>query len=200
MVFDFIQDTIQDQGYPPTLREIGNHMGIRSTNGVSDHLKALERKGYLQRGSLRARALIPIALDSDKKNESRVISIPMLGTVAAGQPIPRIEDNGPQYQVDMDLVGTSPEMFSLRIQGESMILDGIHNDDLVFVRKQSTANNGDTVVAVVDGEVTVKRFYDDDDHIRLQPANDAMEPMLFSKNEWREVSVLGIVTGLFRKF
>lgn len=205
MVLDFVMKTIKEQGYPPTLREIGNHMGIRSTNGVNDHLKALERKGYLRKGNLRARALTPIMGDEDVFTEpihsnDQVKSVPLLGRVAAGVPIPRIEDSGPSLQIDKDLVGAHDEVFALRVTGDSMIEDGIHEGDYLFVRRQSEANNGDIVVAVVDDEVTVKRFYHEETRIRLQPANSQMKPIYIPLSEWRDVEIIGITNGLFRKY
>lgn len=199
MVLDFVMRTIREEGYPPTLREIGNHMGIRSTNGVNDHLKALERKGYLRKGNLRARALTPLV--DDVPETPNTTSVPLLGRVAAGVPIPRIEDSGTNLEMDSHLINNETgDVFALRVMGDSMIDDGIFEGDFLFVRKQSEANNGDIVVAVIDDEVTVKRFYREDDRIRLQPANAHMSPLYIDLDSWRQIQILGIAHGLFRRY
>lgn len=197
-VYDYVVDTIQKHGFPPTLREIGEHMGIKSTNGVSDHLKALERKGYLKKNNLRARALTPL-VDADV-DQSQVRSIPLVGKVAAGQPIPRVESCEKNLMFDNALLGSIGEIFALEVTGDSMINDGIHEGDYLLVRKQPNANNGEIVVAVIDDEVTVKRFYKEQDHIRLQPANDSLTPIYLTASEWSDVSVLGVSVGLYRKY
>lgn len=174
-------------------------MNIRSTNGVSDHLKALERKGYVKKNSLRARALSPIVARSTQHKNS-TLELPVVGKVAAGVPIPRVESCERTIILDASLVNGQGDMFVLEVTGDSMINDGIHEGDYLIIRKQPDANNGDIVVAVIDDEVTVKRFYREAQGIRLQPANDALRPILLSPNQWEEVSVLGISVGLYRKY
>lgn len=200
-VLDYVIDTISKNGFPPTLREIGEHMGIKSTNGVSDHLKALERKGYLKKSSLRARALTPILDESEETTPEDVRSVPVVGKVAAGTPIARIEDCDRRFAFDNALLGNpSDEIIALEVRGDSMINDGIREGDFLLIRKQPYANNGEIVVAVIDDEVTVKRFYRESDHIRLQPANDNLEPIFLSSSEWQDLSVIGISVGLYRKY
>ncbi|TNE51281.1 MAG: transcriptional repressor LexA [Deltaproteobacteria bacterium] len=198
-VLDCIVQAINDNGYPPTLREIGRKLGIKSTNGVSDHIKALQRKGYLKKGDLRARALTPLVPDVDESGPTQMI--PLVGKVAAGAPIPRVEWEDEGIHIDRSLLGanSNPEVFALKVVGESMIEDGILEDDILFVRRQPHAKNGDTVVAVVDDEVTVKRFYKEAKGIRLQPANSTMDPIYLSATEWQSVEVLGVSVGLYRK-
>ena len=192
-VLDFISTCITSRGFPPTLREIGEHLQIRSTNGVNDHLKALERKGYLQREDLKSRALRPV-------ESSNVASIPLVGDVAAGIPNLAVEHASDTLRMDAALLGSKPDdIFALRVRGDSMIEDGIFDGDLVFVRKQETAKKGETIVALVDNEATVKRFYPEGDRIRLQPANSSMEPIFVSASEGRSVSVLGAVVGIYRR-
>lgn len=193
---DFISYCLEERGYPPTLREIGEHMGIRSTNGVNDHLKALERKGYLVREELKSRALRPVHL-----SESKRLEVPILGRVAAGQPILAEENIVDRVSIDRFFIGTaaSREVFGLVVQGESMIEDGIYDGDYLFVRKQSTAERGEIVVAMIEGEATVKRFYPEGDRIRFQPANATMQPIYISRDEFRSVDILGKVVGVYRK-
>lgn len=202
-VLDCIVQIIDQNGYPPTLREIGQRLGIKSTNGVSDHIKALQRKGYLKKSDLRARALTPIFTEPTQTPENSITQpIPLVGKVAAGTPIPRVEWQENLLHIDRSLLGHSnnPDMFALKVVGDSMIEDGIFEGDLLFVRRQSHANNGEVVIAVVDDEVTVKRLYlEPQGHIRLQPANARLSPMIFSPNEWQQIEVVGIAVGLYRK-
>jgi len=192
-VLDFINRCIAERGYPPTMREIGNHMGIRSTNGVNDHLKALERKGYLVRDDMKSRALRPVA------GSGQWVDVPIVGQVAAGMPLLAVENVEDTVRVDRFFIGPSREVFALRVTGESMIEDGIFDGDYIFVRKQISANTGDIVVAMIEGEATVKRFYPEGDRIRFQPANESMDPIYVSKDEFRSVDLLGVVIGVFRK-
>lgn len=191
-VLDFITHCIDERGFPPTLREIGEHMSIRSTNGVNDHLKALERKGYLKREDLKSRAMRPVESDAS-------VRIPLLGHVAAGQPLLAVENREDELKLDRSLIGTADISFALRIKGDSMIEDGIFDGDYVFVRQQRTARNGDTVVAMIDEEATVKRFYKEHDRVRLQPANATMEPIVVFPQEARSVDILGLVVGVYRR-
>ncbi len=217
MVLEFIQTTIDTDGYPPTLREIGNFMGIRSTNGVNDHLRALERKGYLTRKDMKSRTLrptravermikapglaaaasaMPAVLESDYDD---LIEIPMLGHVAAGALQEAIEQPSDHVRIDRMLVGPKHEVFGLRIRGESMIEAGIHDGDYVFVRKQLEAARGQIVIALVGDEATCKYFFPERDHIRLEPANSKMAPILIPKSDWRDTQLLGVVAGIYRK-
>lgn len=171
-------------------------MGIRSTNGVNDHLKALERKGYLVREELKSRALRPVETQEPKKLE-----IPIVGRVAAGQPILASENVIDRVVVDRFFLGAANgrDVFGLVVQGESMIDDGIHDGDYIFVRKQSTAERGEIVVVMVEGEATVKRIYPEGDRVRLQPANATMRPIYVNRAEFRAVDVLGKVIGVYRR-
>jgi len=192
-VLDFINYSISERGYPPTLREIGRHLKIRSTNGVNDHLKALERKGFLKREDLKSRGLHPTS-------GSDVAAVPVVGTVAAGSPLLAVENIDETIRVDRSLLGRGDSVFALRVKGESMIEDGIYDGDYVFVRKQPQANAGDTVVAMIEGEATVKRFYPENGHIRLQPANAAMDPIIIdSSHEGAATAILGLVVGVYRR-
>ena len=212
MVLEFIQTTIDTDGYPPTLREIGNFMGIRSTNGVNDHLRALERKGYLTRKDMKSRTLRPTRVPErmvkstsvanfvqDTIADDDLIEIPILGRVAAGALQEAIEQPSDHVRIDRVLVGAQREVFGLRIRGESMIEAGIHDGDYVFVRKQLEATRGQIVIALVGDEATCKYYFPERDHVRLQPANSKMAPILVPKSDWRDTQLLGVVVGVYRK-
>ena len=217
-VLRFIARQIEDLGYPPTIREIGEALDIRSTNGVNDHLKALERKGYLTRDPVKSRALIPTSLAREAlhgrgeggnviplasrlgpRSGSRLVEIPIVGRVAAGQPIlaeERIEDT---VQVDSFFLGTSKKVYGLRVQGDSMIGDGILPGDYIFVKKQLNADDGDIVVAMIDDEATVKRMYREGKRVRFQPSNPRMAPIYVAEEDFRSTMILGVVVGVYRK-
>jgi repressor LexA len=212
-VLQFIIDCIDDEGYPPTIREIGDHLGIKSTNGVNDHLKAIERKGYLEREDAKSRALKPLcnpdgsgyergvvsSSDDTQVYDEQVRSVPVVGRIAAGLPAQAIENTEEVLAIGESLLGRGGDIFGLRVRGESMIEDGIHDGDYIFVKRQQQARNGEIVAAMVDGEATVKRFYREGDRIRLQPANSSMEPIYVSASEGREAGILGKVVGVFRQ-
>jgi repressor LexA len=215
-ILDFISASIVERGFPPTLREIGEHFSIRSTNGVNDHLKALEKKGHLRREDLKSRAMRPVLPDGSDAiplhraatgtgrvqiptSDEDMAEIPILGKVAAGIPILAVEQASDTVRVDRVLVGGHREVFGLRIVGESMIEDGIFDGDYVFVKKTPTANTGDIVVAMIDGEATVKRYFPEGDRIRFQPANSNMDPIIVRRTEFKSVDIIGIVVGVYRK-
>ncbi len=202
---DFISQCLRERGYPPTLREIGRHMGIRSTNGVNDHLKALERKGYLVREGLKSRALRPVDASggpaANTPGGDQEVEIAILGRVAAGAPILAEENVTDRVRIDRMLLGAHDgrEVFGLVVEGDSMIEDGIFDGDYIFVRKQATASPGDIIVALIEGEATCKRFFPEGDRIRLQPANSAMEPIYVRREDFRDVGILGKVVGVYRR-
>lgn len=207
-LIEFIADHLQENGYPPSIREMAQHMNIRSTNGVNDHLKALERKGYLTRkAGLKSRAIALTKKSASKKARERssniseldLVSIPLLGQVAAGVPILAEQHIEQHLHVDKSLAGSGAEIFALRVEGESMIEKGILPGDLVFVRRQNTANSGQVIVAMLDGEATVKTYRPQADKIVLEPANSSMEPIVIEEGDFQQVDILGIVTGVFRK-
>lgn len=198
-ILDFIQQSIEARGYPPTLREIGGHFGIRSTNGVNDHLRALEKKGYLQREDLKSRALRPVAAPNAVSTNAGFVDVPILGRVAAGQPLLAVENTEGTVKVDRFFIGENREVFALRVSGDSMIEDGIFNGDFVFVRKQLKAEPGEIVVAMIGDEATVKRYYPEGDKIRFQPANAAMSPIYVKRKDFRSVNIIGVVVGVYRK-
>ncbi len=200
-VLSFIRQSIHDRGYPPTLREIGAHMGIKSTNGVNDHLRALERKGYLTREDMKSRALRPCDLELDAvapANDDDLVSVRILGRVAAGMPLYAEEHLIDTVRIDQSLL-RSGEIFGLKVSGDSMIEAGIHNGDYVFVRKQSTAERGEIVVALIGDEATCKRYFPEKDYIRFQPENSGMAPILVRASDFRPTMLLGVVVGLYRR-
>ncbi len=268
-VLDFIRQSIRERGYPPTLREIGSHFGIGSTNGVNDHLKALESKGYLTREDMKSRSLRPTGLvyeevpipASSPTPSSRpmktsvpppstgagpvsvrpgrgvtippsatagvpansvegpdedplppadgglplgeLVSVKVLGRVAAGQPILAEENVIDTVRIDRGLLNVSAsgarEVFGLRVSGDSMIEAGILHGDYLFVRRTSAARRGDIVVALIHDEATVKYYFPERDHIRLQPANGRMAPILVRAADLRATTILGVVCGIYRR-
>jgi repressor LexA len=200
---DFIRKSIEERGYPPTLREIGEYMGIRSTNGVNDHLRALERKGYLRREDMKSRALKLVSgmesSSSVKVPDDDMVEVRVLGRVAAGLPLLAEENVIDTVRVDRMLVRGGREVFGLRVTGDSMIEAGIMSGDYIFVKKQSTAERGDIVVALIGDEATVKHFYPERDYIRFQPANSQMAPILVRASDFKSTMLLGKVVGVYRR-
>jgi repressor LexA len=198
---EFIRKSIRDRGYPPTLREIGEHMGIRSTNGVNDHLRALERKGYLRREDMKSRALqvVDAPLEASNDTTDGVVEVQVLGRVAAGLPLLAEENVIDTVRVDRMLVNGGREIFGLRVTGDSMIEAGILSGDYIFVRKQSVAERGDIVVALIGDEATVKHYYPEKDYVRFQPANSQMAPILVRATDFRSTMLLGKVVGVYRR-
>jgi repressor LexA len=211
---DFIRRSISERGYPPTLREIGEHMGIRSTNGVNDHLRALERKGYLRREDMKSRALKLVesgaALSGsvaendavpagDDHIDEQLVEIQVLGRVAAGLPLLAQENVVDTVRIDRMLVRGGRDVFGLRVTGDSMIEAGIFSGDYIFVRKQSTAERGEIVVALIGDEATVKYFFPERDYVRFQPANARMAPILVRASDFKATMLLGKVVGVFRR-
>ncbi|MBI5498123.1 MAG: transcriptional repressor LexA [Deltaproteobacteria bacterium] len=209
-ILDFIQHETMKNGYAPTIREIGERLGIRSTNGVNDHLKALERKGYIRRDKDKSRTLrltrhpasTPPGADGAIRAltpPSPLLSIPILGRVAAGEPILAEEQALGRVQVDSFFVGTTKKVFALKVVGDSMIEDGIHDGDYLFVKKQAHANKGEIVIAMIEGEATCKRFFPEGDRVRFQPANARLKPIYVSRDQFRETQILGVVCGVYRQ-
>jgi repressor LexA len=203
---EFIRRSIEQRGYPPTLREIGQYMGIRSTNGVNDHLRALERKGYLRREDMKSRALRlvddseePIPSERPAGVEEELVEIQILGRVAAGLPLLAQQNVIDTIRIDRMMVRGGRDVFGLRVQGDSMIEAGIFSGDYVFVRKQPAAERGTIVVALIGDEATVKYYYPERDYIRFQPANAQMAPILVRAVDFKPTMLLGKVIGVFRR-
>ena len=192
-ILNFIIERIQEQGFPPTLREIGAHFGIRSTKGVNDHLVALEKKGQIRRHSDLSRGIEIVGAASVLPEN--VDCLPLLGSIAAGVPLLATENIEQRIAIDRSLVRGGE--FMLCVQGDSMINAHICDGDYIVVRSQETAEDGEIIAALIDDEATVKRFFHEGDRIRLQPENDSMNP-IFADPAENEVRILGKVVGVFR--
>jgi len=193
-ILEYLVDTLRKRGYPPSVREIGSAVGLSSSSTVHAHLAQLEAKGFIKRNPTRSRAieLVDKALYSRPSKET--LNVPLVGRVTAGTPVLASENIEDYFPIPTEFVGAG-EFFMLRVRGDSMIQAGILDGDHVIVRKQDTAENGDIVVALVNGdEATVKRLYREKDHVRLQPENPHMDPIVAV-----DVRVLGKVVGLVRK-
>lgn len=190
-ILEFIKHRILEKGYPPAVREICQAVHLRSTSSVHSHLETLERKGYIRRDPTKPRA-IEIIDDDFNLARREIVHIPIVGTITAGEPILAVENIEDYFPMQPDFI-SSRDTFMLHVRGESMFNAGIMDGDLVIVQQQPTADNGDIVVAMIDDSATVKRFYKEDGHYRLQPENDAMDPIIVP-----EVSVIGKVIGLYR--
>lgn len=191
-IFQFIKTSLINNGYPPSVREIGKAVGLKSTSTVHGYLGKLEELGLIKRDSSKPRA---IDILNEKPWLKATVSIPLVGQVTAGTPILAVENIEEVYPFPKSLIGNNDDVFMLTVKGESMINAGIFDGDYIMVREQSTANNNDIVVALINDETaTVKRFFKEKDFIRLQPENDTMQPILE-----RNVSILGKVIGVFRQ-
>ena len=199
-VLDFIQQTIMIKKLPPTYREIGDALNISSTNGVSDHVKALIRKGYIEKPKGKGNSARGLLLTEKVENANRtpLVDVPLLGMVAAGSPILAQENYERTLRLDDTLAPSGKPVFALRVRGDSMMDDGILDGDIVIVRKQVTANEGDIVVALVDGEATVKRFFMEKTRIRLQPSHPTMRPIYVDSTQ--SAHIQGVVVGVHRTY
>ncbi|WP_066290134.1 transcriptional repressor LexA [Bacillus sp. FJAT-29937] len=194
-ILNFIKEEVRQKGYPPSVREIGEAVGLASSSTVHGHLARLESKGLIRRDPTKPRAIEILDLEGTvQAPDYKIVNVPIVGKVTAGQPITAIENVEEYFPLPERLVPDADHVFMLEIMGESMIEAGILDGDYVIVRQQQTANNGDIIVAMTeDDEATVKRFFKEKDYIRLQPENSSMEPIIL-----RNVSILGKVIGVYR--
>ena len=192
-ILEYIKEQILEQGYPPAVREICEAVHLKSTSSVHAHLETLEKNGYIRRDPTKPRA-IEICDDSFQLVRNEMTSIPIIGTVAAGQPILATENIEGYFPVPVDMVPNA-ETFILKVKGDSMINAGIFSGDQIFVERTNVARNGDMVVALVDDSATVKTFYKEQGHVRLQPENDTMDPIIVD-----DCDILGKVFGVFRLY
>ena len=192
-ILDFIKSEILHKGYPPAVRDICEAVHLKSTSSVHSHLETLEKNGYIRRDPTKPRA-IEIIDDTFQLTRREVVNVPLIGTVAAGQPILAQENIENYFPVPAEYMPNS-ECFMLKVKGDSMVNAGIFNGDQILVQQQNTANNGDMVVALIDDSATVKTFYKEVGHYRLQPENDSMSPIIVD-----EVTILGKVFGVLRIF
>ncbi len=192
-ILEYIKSEILNRGYPPAVRDICEAVHLKSTSSVHSHLETLEKNGYIRRDPTKPRA-IEIIDDTFNLSRREVVNVPLLGRVAAGEPLLAVENIESYFPIPAEYM-PKEEAFMLKIKGESMINAGIFDGDTILVKRQSTASDGDMVVALVEDSATVKTFYKEKGHYRLQPENDAMEPIIVE-----ECTVLGKVFGVFRFF
>ena len=191
----YIKEELASNGYPPTVREIGKFLGLSSPATIQVHLSNLEDKGYIKKGGNKSRAIELLVKNEYANQNEDIVQVPLLGKVTAGSPIEAIERPNEFFSLPAYLIPNKKEVFTLDVSGESMINAGIYDGDIVIVQRQNTANNGEIVVAMTEeNEVTLKRFYKEKDHIRLQPENDLLSPIILPN-----VSILGKAIGLYRK-
>ena len=191
-VYNFLKTYTENRGFPPSVREICEAVGLSSTSTVHGHLKRLEKKGFIKRDPSKPRALEIIELNNNKKE---MINVPIVGKVTAGLPILATENIEDTFPLPLEYIKHNKELFMLRVTGESMINVGINNGDLAIIEKTESAENGEIIVALIDNEATIKTFYKEDGHIRLQPENDTMEPIIVDN-----CSVLGKLVGIYRQY
>ncbi len=199
-ILEYLKKEVREKGYPPSVREICEATGLKSTSTVHGHLSRLEKKGYIRRDPTKPRAIeildgIPDEFEN-YQSEQEIIDVPVIGTITAGTPILAVENIEDTFPLPASYAAGGSTLFMLKVKGESMIEAGIFDKDLVLVRQQPSADNGDIVVALIDDDyATVKTFYKENGHIRLQPENSSMSPIIVN-----DCSILGKVVGLFRKF
>lgn len=192
-ILEYIKSQILNKGYPPSVRDICEAVNLKSTSSVHSHLETLEKNGYIRRDPTKPRA-IEIIDDNFNLVRREVVNVPIIGRVAAGQPILAVENVDSYFPVPMEFM-PNEQCFMLKVKGESMINIGIFDGDTIIVEQQQSAQNGDVVVALVDDSATVKTFYREADHVRLQPENDSMDPIIVP-----DCQILGRVFGVFRFF
>lgn len=190
-ILEYIKSQILNKGYPPSVRDICTAVNLKSTSSVHAHLETLEKNGYIRRDPTKPRA-IEIIDDNFNLTRREVVNVPLIGQVAAGQPLLAVENVTSYFPIPAEYV-PKEEVFMLKVKGDSMVNVGIYDGDQLIIKKQSTASNGEIIVALVDDSATVKRFYKENGHIRLQPENDFMEPIIVDSCE-----IIGKVIGLIR--
>lgn len=189
-ILNFIKIQIQEKGYPPSVREIGKAVQLSSTSSVHSQLSKLEKKNYIRRDAAKPRALVIV---EESETFTEVINVPIVGSVTAGEPILAVENIEDTFPLPSNILRGVMSPFMLKVKGESMINAGIYDGDFILIHQQTTAEDGDIVIALINQEATVKRFFKEKDYIRLQPENDYMSPILT-----KDVSILGKVVGLYR--
>ncbi len=191
-IYEFLKNYTENKGYPPSVREICEAVSLKSTSTVHGHLKRLEKKGLIKRDPTKPRALEIVEFLQPKRE---MINIPIVGNITAGTPILATENIEDTFTLPLDFIKHNNELFMLRVSGNSMINAGINDGDLAIIEKTQHASNGDIVVALIDDSSTIKRFFKENDHIRLQPENDAMLPMIVD-----DCKILGKLVGIFRSY
>jgi repressor LexA len=191
-IYEFIKSQIKEKGYPPSVREICAAVGLKSTSTVHGHLERLEKKGLIKRDPTKPRT---IEVVENSLNRKEMINVPILGTITAGLPILAVENIEDTFPLPVNYVKSNKDLFILKVSGESMIEAGILDGDFSIIEKSNSANNGEIVVALIDNEATLKRFFKEKDHIRLQPENKNMSPIIVP-----ECQVIGKLVGIYRQY
>ena len=191
-VYNFLKKTTLEKGYPPSVREICEAVGLRSTSTVHGHLSRLEKKGYIRRDPTKPRA---IEFIKEEVVPKEMVRIPVVGKVTAGMPILAVENIEDTLSLPLQFIHSNKELFMLKVSGTSMIEAGINDGDYAIIEKTNVASNGDKVIALIENEATLKTFYKEKDHIRLQPENSTMEPIIVD-----DCSILGKLVGIFRNY
>lgn len=203
-ILAFIYSFTKENGYPPSVREIGKAVGLNSTSTVHNYLEKLKESGKINRGASKTRALSPVHKENNSSSDAgksfvdgkEVFQMPVIGNVAAGQPILADENIVEYYPISSEFIPPKSNSFMLKVRGDSMMNAGILNGDYIMVKQTSQANNGDIVVALIEDEATVKTFYQENGYIRLQPENPSFEPIICKE----DVSIVGTICGLMRKY
>ncbi|MEG1481110.1 transcriptional repressor LexA [Clostridium sp.] len=191
-IYEFLKTFTENKGYPPSVREVCEAVSLKSTSTVHGHLKRLEKKGLIKRDPTKPRALEIVELSQPKRE---MINIPIIGNITAGTPILATENIEDTFTLPIDYIKHNKELFMLKVYGNSMINAGIHENDLAIIERAQTANNGDIIVALIDENATIKRFFKEKNYIRLQPENDAMDPIIVD-----DCKILGKLVGIFRSY
>lgn len=191
-IYNFLKKTTLEKGYPPSVREICEAVGLRSTSTVHGHLSRLEKKGYIRRDPTKPRA---IEFTKEEVVPKEMVRIPVVGKVTAGMPILAVENIEDTFSLPLQFIHSNKELFMLKVSGTSMIEAGINDGDYAIIEKTNVASNGDKVIALIKNEATLKTFYKEKDHIRLQPENSTMEPIIVD-----DCSILGKLIGIFRNY
>lgn len=191
-IYEFLKVYTESKGYPPSVREICEAVCLKSTSTVHGHLKRLEKKGLIKRDPTKPRALEIVELSQGKKE---MLNIPIVGRITAGVPILATENIEDTFSIPLDYIKHDNDLFMLKVFGNSMINAGIHDGDLAIIEKVNSASNGDIVVALIEDEATIKRFYKEKDYIRLQPENDSMDPIIIEN-----CSIVGRLVGIYRAY
>ena len=194
-VYNFLLEFTKSNGYPPSVREICSAVSLRSTSTVHGHLKRLEQKGLIYRDPTKPRAIVINEISYNNSSESKILRIPIVGNITAGMPILATENIEGSFEISLNSIKHNNNLFALKVQGQSMINAGINDGDLAIIEQCNFAENGKIVVALINDEATLKTFYKEKDHIRLQPENSSMEPIIV-----KDCSILGLLVGIFRTF
>ncbi|MGL4571958.1 MAG: transcriptional repressor LexA [Clostridium sp.] len=191
-IYEFLKTFTENKGYPPSVREVCEAVSLKSTSTVHGHLKRLEKKGLIKRDPTKPRALEIVELSQPKRE---MINIPIIGNITAGTPILATENIEDTFTLPINYIKHNKELFMLKVYGNSMINAGIHENDLAIIERSQTASNGDIIVALIDENATIKRFFKEENYIRLQPENDAMDPIIVD-----DCKILGKLVGIFRSY